>query len=129
MARKLRIQYPGAMYHVINRGNYRRDVFESVGAARAFEAALLEACELFGWLLHAHAVMRNHFHLALETPEPNLVEGMHWLQSSFATRFNRFRGENGHLFQGRYKSLLVEDGAALGRVADYIHLNPVRAAF
>lgn len=127
MARKLRIQYEGAIYHVINRGNYRRDVFETVGAAQAFEAALIEACEIHGWILHAHVVMRNHYHLAVETPRANLVEGMHWLQSTFATRFNRLRQESGHLFQGRYQALLIEDSAALARVVDYIHLNPVRA--
>jgi REP element-mobilizing transposase RayT len=112
---------------VINRGNYRSDVFGSVGAAQAFEQVLGEACENFKWVLHAYVLMRNHFHLALETPEPNLVEGMHWLQSTYATRFNRFRGESGHLFQGRYQSLLIEDSAALVRVVDYVHLNPVRA--
>lgn len=127
MARKLRIQYGGAIYHVINRGNYRRDVFESVGTAQAFEEALIEACEVNGWKLHAHVVMRNHYHLAIETPRANLVEGMHWLQSTFATRFNRLRQERGHLFQGRYQALLVEDRAALAKVVDYIHLNPVRA--
>lgn len=127
MARKLRIQYEGAIYHVINRENYRRDVFESVGAAQAFEEALIEACEVNGWKLHAHVVMRNHYHLAVETPRANLVEGMHWLQSTFATRFNRLRQERGHLFQGRYQALLIEDAAALARVVDYIHLNPVRA--
>lgn len=127
MARRLRIQYEGAIYHVINRGNYRKDVFDSVGAALAFEQVLGEAAEIFRWQVHAYAVMRNHFHLALETPEPNLVDGMHWLQSTYATRFNRFRGERGHLFQGRYQSLLVEDAEALARVVDYIHLNPVRA--
>ncbi|HTJ79246.1 MAG TPA: transposase [Rariglobus sp.] len=127
MARKLRIQYEGALYHVINRGNYRRDVFESVGAAQAFEEVLIEACETHGWKLHAHVVMRNHYHLAVETPRANLVEGMHWLQSTFATRFNRLRQERGHLFQGRYQALLIEDAAALAQVVDYIHLNPVRA--
>lgn len=127
MARKLRIEYPGAIYHVINRGNYRRDVFESAGAAQAFQEALLEACDTFKWRLHAHVVMRNHFHLAVETPQGDLIAGMHWLQSTYATRFNRFRAERGHLFQGRYQALLIEDAAALGRVADYIHLNPVRA--
>jgi len=127
MARKLRIQYPGAVYHVINRGNYRRDVFESAGAARAFEDALHEACEENGWRLHAYVVMRNHYHLALETPRANLVDGMHWLQSTFATRFNRFRQERGHLFQGRYQALLIENSAALANVVDYIHLNPARA--
>lgn len=128
MARKLRIQYEGALYHVINRGNYRRDVFESAGAAQAFEDVLMEACEVSGWRLHAYVVMRNHYHLAVETPRANLVEGMHWLQSTFATRFNRLRQERGHLFQGRYQALLIEDSAALANVVDYIHLNPVRAA-
>jgi putative transposase len=127
MARRLRIQYPGALYHVINRGNYRGDVFATADAAAAFLRALGEAAGMHGWRVHAYAVMRNHFHLALETPEPNLVDGMHLLQSSFATRFNRLRGESGHLFQGRYQALLVEDGAAMATVADYIHLNPVRA--
>jgi putative transposase len=72
--------------------------------------------------------MRNHFRLVMETPEPNLVDGMHWLQSTFATRFNRLRGESGHLFQGRHQSLPIENSAALVRVVDYIHLNPVRLA-
>jgi REP element-mobilizing transposase RayT len=127
MARKLRIQFEGAIYHVINRGNYRRDVFESEGAAQAFETALFEACEVQGWRLHAYVIMRNHYHLSVETPRANLVEGMHWLQSTFATRFNRFRRERGHLFQGRYQALLIENAAALARVVDYIHLNPARA--
>ena len=128
MARRLRLQFPGALYHVINRGNYRRDVFDSAGAANAFLLALDDACRRFGWRIHAYAIMRNHFHLALETPEPNLVDGMHWLLSTYATRFNRFRTEQGHLFQGRYQALVIEDAAALARVVDYIHLNPVRAS-
>jgi REP element-mobilizing transposase RayT len=127
MARKLRIEYPGAKYHIINRGNYRRDLFESTGAGEAFLTALGEAAGRHGWRLFAYVLMRNHFHLAIETPQPNLVEGMHWLQSTVATRFNRFRDERGHLFQGRYQSILIEDAAALARVVDYIHLNPVRA--
>ncbi|MBX3750576.1 MAG: transposase [Opitutaceae bacterium] len=127
MARKLRLQFEGAIYHVINRGNYRRDVFESAGAAMAFEQCLFEACEQAGWRLYAYAIMRNHFHLAVETPRANLVEGMHWLQSTFATRFNRFRNERGHLFQSRYKAILVEPGPHLARVVNYIHLNPQRA--
>jgi REP element-mobilizing transposase RayT len=127
MARRLRIQFPGAMYHVINRGNFRQDLFETPGAAYAFENALGEACVSFGWQVHAFQLMRNHFHLALTTPAPNLTEGMHWLQTTYAIRFNRFRSESGHLFQGRYQSPLIEDAAALLRVVDYIHLNPVRA--
>lgn len=127
MARKLRFQYAGALYHVINRGNYRADVFESEGAKEAFLGCLGEACEKTGWKVHGYVVMRNHYHLALETPEANLVEGMQWLQSTYANRFNRFRGERGHVFQGRYQAILVEDTAHLGAVAHYIHLNPVRA--
>ena len=127
MPRRLRVQYEDALYHVINRGNYRLPVFGSVGAARSFETTLGEASEMHGWRIHAHVVMRNHFHLALETPQPNLVEGMHWLESTFATRFNRFRSERGHVFQGRYQALVVEDAAALFRVINYIHLNPVAA--
>jgi putative transposase len=127
MARRLRLEYSGALYHVINRGNYRRDVFETVGAAQSFVATLQEAVERFGWRLHAFVVMRNHFHLVVETPEPNLSAGMHWLLSAVATRFNRFRRERGHLFQGRYQALLIEDAVVLGHVVDYVHLNPVRA--
>lgn len=127
MARKLRLEFPGACYHVINRGNYRSDVFKTSGAKTAFESCLFEACAKSGWLLHAFVIMRNHFHLAVGTPAGNLISGMHWLQCTFATRFNRLRDERGHLFQGRYKALLVEEGDPMGLVSDYVHLNPVRA--
>lgn len=127
MARRLRIEYADAVYHVLNRGNYRRDLFSVTGEAVAFVKALEQAAEIYGWRVHAYAVMRNHYHVALSTPQPNLTEGMHWLQTTFATRFNRLHGERGHLFQGRYQSLLVEDDAALLRLVNYIHLNPVRA--
>jgi REP element-mobilizing transposase RayT len=112
---------------VINRGNYRRDIFESAGAANSFQATLGQTCERYAWRVHAYVIMRNHFHVALETPEPNLVDGMHWLQTTYASRFNRFRDESGHLFQGRYRALLMEDTRVLARVVNYIHLNPVRA--
>jgi len=127
MARKLRFEFAGGLYHVLNRGNYRKWIFRQEGAKAAFEQTLFEACERCGWLLHAYVVMGNHYHLALETPEPNLSEGMRWLQSVFATRFNRFRRESGHLFQGRFKSIVVEDEDRLGALCHYIHLNPVRA--
>jgi REP-associated tyrosine transposase len=127
MARKLRLEFPGACYHVINRGNYRTDIFRADTTKAAFESCLFEACQKSGWLLHAFVLMRNHYHLALETPKGNLVAGMHWLQVTFAIRFNRLRAEHGHLFQGRYKALLVEDGDPLGAVCHYIHLNPTRA--
>lgn len=126
MVRKLRLELPGACYHVINRGNYRADIFQTEGAKQAFESCLFDACAKSGWLLHAYVLMRNHYHLALETPEGNLVAGMQWLQATFANRFNKLRAERGHLFQGRYKSLLVEEGIPLGQVCHYIHLNPVR---
>jgi putative transposase len=127
MPRKLRLVFPDATYHVINRGNYRQPVFGTAGAAAAFESVVFEAVRRCGWHLHAYVVMKNHFHLAITTPQPNLVEGMQWLQVTFASRFNHYRREHGHLFQGRYKSLLVEPGESLVRVVDYIHLNPVRA--
>ena len=127
MARKLRLEFPGACYHVINRGNCRADIFKTEGAKMAFEACLFEACTKSNWVLHAHVLMSNHYHLALETPEGNLVAGMQWLQATFANRFNKLRGEHGHLFQGRYKALLVEEGEPLAQVCQYIHLNPVRA--
>jgi len=127
MPRSLRIEFAGALYHVINRGNYRRDIFETDGAADAFVTALTEATQRYGWIVHAYVVMRNHYHMAVETPQPNLGDGMHWLQSTLAIRFNRLRAERGHLFQGRYHAILVENREMLSRVVDYIHLNPVRA--
>jgi REP element-mobilizing transposase RayT len=127
MARTARLEYPGACYHVINRGNYRRDLFGGEGAAAAFERVLAETCERFGWRVHAYVIMRNHYHLALETPEPNLSQGMKWLQGTWVARFNRLRGQTGRPFQGRFKALHVEPGHALAQVAHYIHLNPVRA--
>jgi putative transposase len=127
MARKMRLEYPGAVYHVISRGNYRADVFAADATKAAFEACLFEAATKSGWRLHAFVIMSNHFHLLVETLKGNLVLGMRWLLATFAARFNRFRDERGHVFQGRYKSLLVEAGSSVGQVGDYIHLNPVRA--
>lgn len=112
---------------MINRGNVQHDVFATSGAKRAFLVTLGEASVQFGWRASAFVIMRNHYHLALQTPEPNLVAGMHWLQSTFAIRLTRFHHQHGHVFQGRYKALLIEDAHALARVCDYIHLNPVHA--
>jgi REP element-mobilizing transposase RayT len=127
MPRKQRIEYPGAVYHVISRGNYRKELFLSENTGKAFERTIFEAVERCGWKLHAYVIMSNHYHLAIETPEPNLVDGMKWLQSTFATRFNRLRKERGHVFQGRYKSILIGQGRSLLGLVNYIHLNPVRA--
>jgi REP element-mobilizing transposase RayT len=127
MARPLRIESEDGVYHVLNRGNYRAPLFRSEKTKLAFLKCLGEACERTGWLVHAWAIMSNHYHLALSTPRANLVEGMRWLQGTFANRFNRFRDERGHVFQGRYKSLVVDPGEGLGPLCHYIHLNPVRA--
>jgi REP element-mobilizing transposase RayT len=127
MARPLRVEYAGACYHVINRGNYRQRIFAGKGAAESFERALGEAATRFGWRIHAYVIMGNHFHLAVELGEPNLSEGMKWLQGTWIRRFNRFRDWTGRPFQGRYKGILAEPGHVFGQICHYIHLNPVRA--
>ena len=126
MARKVRIEFPGAFYHVINRGNFRSWIFETGGARHSFRECLKMGFEAQGWRLHAWCLMGNHYHLLIETPKPNLVDGMKWVQSTFANRFNRFNKTNGHVFQGRYKAIIL-DKETVGPVCHYIHLNPVRA--
>ena len=127
MARKLRFESEGGLYHVINRGNHRKWIFKSDGAKQAFEKTLSETCERSGWILHAWVIMGNHFHLAVETLKPNLSEGMRWLQSVFGMRYNKYRQDSGHIFQGRFKSIVVENDHRMGSLTHYIHLNPVRA--
>src|ERR1039457_729708 len=129
MARKLRIQYPGAIVHVMNRGDRREAIFEDDEDRQRLLKALTEACEKTGWQVHAYCLMRNHFHLVIETPQPNLVAGMKWLLGTYTSRYNRRHKEFGHLFSGRYKALIV-DGSGNGylkTVCDYVHLNPARA--
>jgi REP element-mobilizing transposase RayT len=87
MPRKQRIQYPGAVYHIKSRGNYRKALFQSDNAGKAFERTIFEAVNRCGWKLHAYVIMSTHYHLAVETPEPNLGGGMKWLVSNFETRF------------------------------------------
>ena len=128
MARGLRIERENAVYHVINRGNYREDLFLNEGAYASFENCLFEACEKSEWVLEGFCVMTNHFHLVIRTPKGNLVSGMRWLQSTFANRYHRFRRVRGKLFQGRYKSLIVDEDSHLGALLHYVHLNPVRAS-
>jgi REP element-mobilizing transposase RayT len=127
MARKPRVEFEGATYHVMCRGNHQEPVFKDARDHERFLDTLGEVSERNGWLIHAFVLMGNHYHLLLETPEPNLVDGMQWLQSTYTQRFNARHRVWGHLFQGRYKALPVEQGEYLRAVADYIHLNPVRA--
>jgi len=128
MARKLRLQYPGAIYHVLSRGDRREDIFRDDGDRERFLTTLAEACTKTASQVHAFCLMRNHFHLVIETPQANLVAGMKWLLGTYTTRFNRRHALVGHLFSGRYKSLLVGGaGGYLRTVCDYVHLNPARA--
>ena len=129
MARKLRVQYPGAIYHVINRGDRREPIFQDDKDRQLFLQTLGEACAKTGWHVHAWCLMPNHFHLVVETPRGNLVAGMKWLLGTYTMRFNRRHKLFGHLFSGRYKALIV-DGSGTGylkTVCDYVHLNPARA--
>ncbi len=129
MARKLRVEYAGAIYHVMNRGDRRELIFMDDADRQRFVDTLGEACAKTGWQVHAYVLMPNHFHVVIETPQPNLVAGMKWLLGTYTSRFNRRHKLFGHLFSGRYKSLIV-DGSGNGylkSVGDYVHLNPARA--
>jgi REP element-mobilizing transposase RayT len=129
MARKLRVQYPGAIYHLMTRGDRREDIFTDDHDRHKFLETLGEACAKTGWLVHAYCLMSNHFHLVAETPSANLVEGMKWFLGTYTGRFNRRHKLSGHLFSGRYKALIVDGGGNgyLKTVCDYAHLNPARA--
>jgi len=131
MARQRRFQYAGAVYHVMARGDGGKAVFETDDDCLVFLSRLGEVCGSCGWRVHAWVLMGNHFHLLLETPLPNLVAGMKWLLGTFSQGWNRARKRQGHVFQGRYKSVPVNgsdaDAYYFRIVADYIHLNPARA--
>lgn len=129
MPRKLRIEYPGAIYHVMSRADGKGDIFLDDVDRHDFLKTLAEACVKTGFQVHAHCLMRNHFHLVVETPNANLVAGMRWLLSTYTIRLNHRHKLFGHVFSGRYKALVV-DGSGNGylrTVCDYVHLNPVRA--
>ena len=129
MARPIRLEYPGAVYHVIARGNQGRPIFRDDQDHRCFLETLAEAHHKTGWRVHAYVLMGNHYHILLETPEGNLVAGMKWLQGTYTQRYNRRHGLSGHLFQGRYKAVVVDGGEKdyFQVVSTYIHLNPARA--
>ena len=129
MARSIRIEYPGAFYHVMARGNRREHIYRDEVDRRFFLQVLSEACEMTGWRVHAWVLMGNHYHLFLETPEANLVAGMQWLQNTYTRRFNTRHRFWGRLFGDRYKAIVTEGraGEYYCAMLDYIHLNPVRA--
>ena len=129
MPRKLRIEYLGAIYHVMSRADGKGDIFLGDVDRQDFLKTLAEACLKTGYQVHAYCLMRNHFHLVVETPNANLVAGMGWFLSTYTLRFNHRHKLFGHVFSGRYKALVV-DGSGNGylrTVCDYVHLNPVRA--
>jgi putative transposase len=127
MARRLRIQYPSAIYHVRARGNARQDIVGDDDDRRRLLAALEQAVRRSGWVLYAFVFMTNHLHLVLKTPRANLATGMHLFLSSYATCWARRHRAGGHLFQSRYRNELVEDETYIWALTRYIHLNPVRA--
>jgi REP element-mobilizing transposase RayT len=128
MARQVRIEYEGALYHVMARGNQGQRIFVDELDRKVWLETVAEGCGKTGWKVHAYVLMGNHYHLLLETPEGNLVEGMKWLQGTYTQRYNSRHSVFGHLFQGRYKALVVEQGQGnyFGVVSTYIHLNPAR---
>ena len=133
MPRRPRIEYPGAIYHVMARGNSRRPIVLTDADRERFVETLAEACEKSAWEVYAWVLLDNHYHLALRTPAGNLVEGMKWFQNTYTRRFNTRHRQWGHLYGGRYKSILVDGDVRPGEpdylatLVDYIHLNPVRA--
>jgi putative transposase len=126
MARPLRVEFEGALYHLLARGNDRQSIFENDQDRERFLRLLAESADRFQGVLHAFVLMGNHFHLLATTRRANLSRWMHWLMVTYSVYFNRRHHRIGHLLQGRYKSLLVEEGRYLLELSRYLHLNPVR---
>lgn len=127
MARPLRITFPGAFYHITSRGNEQKVVFKSKRDREKFLEYLESATQRYDALIHAYCMMDNHYHLLLETPSANLPQIMRHINGAYTTYFNIKRKRSGHLFQGRYKAILVEVDEYAKELSRYIHLNPVRA--
>lgn len=127
MARPLRIEFPGAVYHVTSRGNARQDIVVDDRDRSQWLSVLAHVVDRFGWLCHAYCLMDNHYHLLLETPQPNLSLGMRQLNGRYTQTYNRRHERVGHLFQGRFTAILVEKEAYLLELCRYVVLNPVRA--
>ncbi len=127
MARPWRIEYEGALYHVLSRGNHQQDIFLHDEDRRSFLKVLGQIWERFDVDFFAYVLMQNHYHLLLRTNRANLSKSMQWLGTTYTTRFNLRHSRNGHLFQGRYKSIIVENDSYLLQLSYYIHRNPLRA--
>ena len=126
MGRQLRVEYTGAYYHVTARGNERKDIFKSNRDREKFLEYLQSAVERYGAIIHVWCLMNNHYHLLLETPQGNLSQVMQHVNGAYTNYFNTKRKRTGHLFQGRYKAILVEADEYAVELSRYIHLNPVR---
>lgn len=127
MARPLRIEFPGAVYHITSRGNDKKDVFMADRDREDFLNILKGVVSRYNWLCHAYCLMNNHYHLLVETPDGNLSIGMRQLNGVYTQRFNKRQGRVGHLFQGRYKAVVVQKDSHLLEACRYVVLNPVRA--
>jgi REP element-mobilizing transposase RayT len=127
MARPLRLEHPGAVWHVTSRGNNREDIYLCDEDHLMFLSIFAEAVRRFRWIIHSYTLMTNHYHLVIETPETTLSRGMKWMNGKYAQWFNRRHGRSGHLFQGRFKGFLVEKESHLMALIRYVALNPVRA--
>jgi len=127
MARPLRVEFDGAIYHATSRGNARENIFDNDGDRKAFLEILGKVVNRFNWLCHAYCLMDNHYHLVIETPEANLSKGMRQLNGVYTQLYNRRHRTVGHLFQGRYKAILIQKESHLLEVCRYVVLNPVRA--
>lgn len=127
MTRPLRLEFEGALYHITSRGDRRESIYESDADRHGFIALLADVCETYNWMCYAYCLMSNHYHLLIETPEANLSRGMRQLNGVYTQQINRINHRCGHVFQGRYKSILVDKESYLTELARYIVLNPVRA--
>jgi REP element-mobilizing transposase RayT len=127
MARPLRIEFAGALYHVTSRGDGQEDIYLEDDDRQAYLDILGQTCKRFNWAVHAYCLMDNHYHLLIETPDANLSKGMRHLNGVYTQKFNRYHNRVGHVFQGRYKAILIQKESYLLELARYIVLNPVRA--
>ena len=127
MSRTLRIQFPGAIYHITGRGNNKQDIYDCEEDVDLFLGILAESVSRYNIIVHAYCLMPNHYHLLIETPNGNISEPMRYSNQTYTQTINKRRRRVGHIFQGRFKSVLVEKGTHLLEVIRYIVSNPVRA--